>query len=394
MDLTRLSTADLEALAANDLSRVSTAGLQILQELQAPPAPKARFSGADTLRAVGQGALGGIKSLTDVFGAGNTASNILEAGANKLQEGMTAGRKAEMAAQAKRMKEAEASGDVKKEAYTALENFLEAPVQATAQGVGSLLPFAATSVAGTAAKLLPGTIKVIQTMMGAGMGAGSVKGSIYDAVYQQNITEGRSPEVANRQAQEAQNYVGKNAEQIALGTAFGAAAARTGAEKLLTPGAEKGLAASAARRVGKAVLEEVPMEATQGGQERLAANVALQREGVDVPTFRGVAGQALQEGLAAGLTAGPLAAYRSPRAGLEAQKRAEEQEQRNAAAAAQEQAAAERRAAPGYIPDLLKQSEDYAKRIADLRAASKAPADADPVAQALSLIHISEPTRH
>jgi hypothetical protein len=32
-------------------------------------------------------------------------------------------------------------------------------------------------------------------------------------------------------------------------------------------------------------------EAAQAGQEQLAGNIALQREGFDVPTFRGVAGQ-------------------------------------------------------------------------------------------------------
>ncbi|NBW19261.1 MAG: hypothetical protein EBR82_65930, partial [Caulobacteraceae bacterium] len=52
----------------------------------------------------------------------------------------------------------------------------------------------------------------------------------------------------------------------------------------------------------------------QAGQEQLAENIALQRQGFDVPTMRGVAGQAALEGLAGfGLGAG-LGAMPGPRA--------------------------------------------------------------------------------
>jgi hypothetical protein len=53
-------------------------------------------------------------------------------------------------------------------------------------------------------------------------------------------------------------------------------------------------------------VKEAPLEAAQGGQEQYAGNVALQREGFDTPTFRGVAGQSTMEGLAA---FGPGAAF-------------------------------------------------------------------------------------
>jgi hypothetical protein len=57
---------------------------------------------------------------------------------------------------------------------------------------------------------------------------------------------------------------------------------------------------------------EAPTEGAQGGQERLAQNIALQREGYDVDTMKGVVGQATQEGLVGALSAGPVAALRGP----------------------------------------------------------------------------------
>jgi hypothetical protein len=47
-------------------------------------------------------------------------------------------------------------------------------------------------------------------------------------------------------------------------------------------------------------------EALQAGQEQMAANIALQREGFDVATSRGVAGAATSEGLVGGLLGGPI----------------------------------------------------------------------------------------
>jgi len=286
---------------------------RLTQEAPLPaPVKRAPFSIEDTARAFGQGVVGGVKSLTDVFGAGNVASNILEAAAKDLGAGMSEARLAELRQQAERTKAAEASGDVKQEALAAWQGVKEAPVQAAAQAAGSIVPTLVGGAAGKALKWTAASIKALQGVIGAGMGAGAVKGSIYDAVYEQNIEDGASPQVAHQQAQAAQAYTGKNLEQIGLGAGLGAIASSTGVEKLLLPGAAKAAPAGLRRRVASTLASEMPLEATQGGQERLAANLALQRAGYDVPTFRGVAGQATQEGLMAGLAAGPIAAVRGP----------------------------------------------------------------------------------
>lgn len=50
------------------------------------------------------------------------------------------------------------------------------------------------------------------------------------------------------------------------------------------------------KEASRTALKEALPEALQGGQEQFTRNVALQREGFDVPTFRGVTGAATLEG--------------------------------------------------------------------------------------------------
>jgi hypothetical protein len=105
-------------------------------------------------------------------------------------------------------------------------------------------------------------------------------------------------------------------DQIALGGAIGALASATGFgpqfARTIGKNAAENIAAKVAAReaaeVGvrrnvlggaakSAAVEAVP-EAVQGGQEQLSQNLALQREGFDVDTWKGVAGQAASEGIA------------------------------------------------------------------------------------------------
>ena len=124
------------------------------------PAPKpAPFSVRDLALSLGEGAVGGVKALTDVFGAGNVASGALEQGLQALAQAKTPERQAELAAQQRRMKEAEAKGALA-EIGAAGRDIAEAPLQSAAQAVGSFLPFVATSVVGDAAKLLPAHVPV------------------------------------------------------------------------------------------------------------------------------------------------------------------------------------------------------------------------------------------
>ena len=282
------------------------------------PTGPARFSLGDLGASFGIGALGSTKAFTDVAGAENIASSKLSQGIQGLQTGMTPERQAEMQRQAERMKAAEQSGSFLQEVKAAGQNVLEAPLQTAAQAVGSFVPYLPTLLAApiaAAMRLGPGAVRAIAAIaekapasIATAQGLGAVKGSIYDGVYQAEVDAGTSPDVAKQKADTAQNYFGSNFEQIALGGALGRLAGSSGVEKLLTPAGRAGAAPGLARRVGETVVKESIPEGVQGGQERLAQNLALQRGGFDVDTFTGVAGAATGEALAGALGAAPIAA--------------------------------------------------------------------------------------
>jgi hypothetical protein len=276
------------------------------------PAPKAGFSLADTALGFGQGVIGAGKSLTDVFGADNAASEALGKGQKYLGEQMTPGRQAEIAARQEKIKAAEGTGFLN-EVGAELGAIKDAPIQSTVQALGSVVPYVATSVVGAAAKFLPTTIRIINTIVGAAQGAGSVKGSIYDTVYTELVNKGMSEPKAKEQAALAQSYNSKNALDIAAGSALGAAGARFGVEEALVKDPAKTLSAKFLPRVGKAALAEAPMEGAQGAQEKMAQNRALQKEGFNTPTFQGVAGRAAGDAALGALAAGTVGATQGPK---------------------------------------------------------------------------------
>ena len=100
---------------------------------------------------------------------------------------------------------------------------------------------------------------------------------------------------------------------IAAGAGLGAFGAKYGVEELLAQKlaarevAKKGMA----RRIIEAGAAEAPMEGLQAGQEQLASNLALQRQGFDVGTFAGVGGAAARDALVGALTAGTVGALPS-----------------------------------------------------------------------------------
>jgi hypothetical protein len=283
----------------------------------APAATKAAgFSLADTALGLGQGVIGAGKSLTDVFGADNAVSEALGRGQAALGEMKTPERQAEQAARQAKIKAAEGTGFLN-EIGAELGAVKDAPIQATAQALGSFAPYLLTGIVGGVAKLLPATVRVINTIVGAAQGAGSIKGSIYDAVY--NELRGTMPaDKAKEQAAIAQEYNAANALDIAGGTLLGAVGARTGVESQLIKGAGANAPAKFLPRVGQAVLKESPLEGAQGGQEKVAQNRALQRAGFDVPTFQGVAGRAAGDAAMGALAAGAVSTVQGGKATGEA----------------------------------------------------------------------------
>jgi hypothetical protein len=320
------------------------------QILMAPaPAPEKKGSGlGDIARSFGLGAVGATGAIASAAGADNAAARALGRAGESLQEGFSASRKAELQAQAERMKKAEASGSTLEEIKAGALNVLEAPLQSAAQAVGSFVPLVPTmflakplAALGLGARAIMG----VRGAIGGAQGAGAVKQSIYDTVLEAEKTDGKTDEQAAAAATRAQSYVSENLDQILLGTGLGVAAGTTGVERIL-PGGVRGAASKTqealAKRIGARTASgittaaaEMPLEGLQGGQERLAANLALQRTGRDVDTFTGVAGQATQEALTGALGAGPIGALAPDRRAEVAEKERQQKEQADAAAAAE-----------------------------------------------------------
>ncbi|ROH88014.1 PLxRFG domain-containing protein [Pseudomethylobacillus aquaticus] len=261
-----------------------------------------------------RGTLNAAKGISDSVKVNNPVSKAIQTGTEFVGKGLSPGAVAQEQINAQRSAGAAGKG-AGTEIGAALQNFADAPLDTIAQGAGTIVPT-------LLAQRLPGVRNspVAQKAVGAGTGAamaaGFVKSGIYDGVEKDYLASGASPEEAAARAEDAQRYTGENWDQIALGAGLGALASVSGVEKALLPGV---LGAGAKAQVGQGVrnmlketlkggfAEAIP-EAIQGGQERLAENVALQREGFDVDTFKGVAGNATLEGLAGGVLGGGVGA--------------------------------------------------------------------------------------
>ena len=283
------------------------------------PVKDAGFSVGDLAKAFGVGATGSTKALTDVAGADNVVSAALGKGVESLQQSMTPERRAEMERQAARMKAAEESGSFLEEVKAGALNVAEAPLQSAAQAIGSFVPYLLSTPVGIGMRLtgasklaIEAVAKQAPKVIGTAQGAGAVKSSIYDGVLQAEIEAGVDPELAKQKAEAAQSYFGGNIEQILLGAGLGLAAGSKGVEEFFSKAGRAGAPQGIGRRVAESVLKESVPEAAQGGQEQLAQNIALQREGYDVDTFKGVAGAATQEALTGALGAAPIAAMVRP----------------------------------------------------------------------------------
>lgn len=261
---------------------------------------------ADVPLSVAEGLSGTVKSISDAFGADNAVSDAADYVAKAAAALKSAGSREDAATANKIQKDAEGKG-VWEEVKAAARAFTYAPLENVASVAGSAIPFAAAAyfTGGVGAGAL-GTVS----------GAGTVKGAIYDAVYDEFTKNGASEKDADAAADKAQEYGGKNMDQIALGGAIGALAAATGfptqIARTIGANAAKNLAAKVAAReavevgtrrsvlggAAKSAAIEAAPEAVQGGQEQLSQNLALQREGFDVDTWKGVAGQAASEGIA------------------------------------------------------------------------------------------------
>jgi hypothetical protein len=274
---------------------------------------------ADVPLQIAKGAVSASGMIANAFGAGSETAQTIKGVEGYLDGLLSAQSKKDSAEIARIMNDAKDKG-VYDQVVAGLRAFSVAPIDMLSNAVGTAAPVVATA----AASLLgagPLGIGALGAAVGATMGAGAVKGSIYDEVKQVLTEKGVSPAIAEERAQQAQSYNGDNLDQILLGAGLGSADALTGASRVLRNVASKAIGAAttgAEKEVGRGILKrtavgaasEAPLEALQGGQEQLAQNIAVQREGVERPTWQGVAGQAALEGIAgAGLGAATGAAF-------------------------------------------------------------------------------------
>ncbi len=243
---------------------------------------------------------------TDVAGADNTASRALGKATDALTDLSSPYAKAQKQERAAKIKAAEDSGSTWEEVKAYAGSFADAPLDTTLNALGtSAAPLVVGALSGGAA--VPAiVVRAAQMGLAAAQGVGGIKGQIHESVKQKHLEAGASEADASKRADDAQAYSGPNAGSIALGGALGAIAGGTGAESAVRRVVGQRLASEAVEKAAPGVLraaatgaaKEAPMEMLQGGQERHAANKALQAEGFDVPTWQGVAGQAALEGLA------------------------------------------------------------------------------------------------
>ena len=275
---------------------------------------------ADVPLKVGAGVVTGVRMIADAFGADSGVGQNLRGVEDYIAGLYSAQSKKDSKEIARIMKEAEDKG-VLDQVVAGAKAFSVAPVDMLANALGTSAPAIAAGLAATLASA-PALVGLgVSALTGAVMGAGTVKGAIYEAT-KQALAENTnmSPQEIEARAVLAQEYRGQNLDQILMGSALGTVGASSGVEPALARQLAKGIAtkeavkaaikqntaketALAAERgvvkqgaitAGKEFATEFP----QGAQEQLAQNIALQREGLDVPTMRGVVGQGTMEGLA------------------------------------------------------------------------------------------------
>jgi hypothetical protein len=257
------------------------------------------------VRAV-KGALGGVESVTNIFGPDNAVSEMLEGAQEGINEYLVSDTAKQEAL--KRGKRLEGKGFLG--TLAEVPGILKDDPALLFEVLGSAAPaIAATALTGPVGGLV----------VGGAMGVGTTKESIFDATKDEFIKAGASKKDAIAAAQKAQSYIGKNTDMIALGGALSAFASRTGLEptaarmlagKILG----KSVSQSAGREAIEAALKsaaekgairtglvEAGTEGAQGAQETLAGNLARSREGFDVDVMEGVGQAAALEGTLGGI---------------------------------------------------------------------------------------------
>jgi hypothetical protein len=280
---------------------------------------------ADIPLKLGAGAVQGVRMIADAFGAGSNVSKTLKGAEDWIAALYSAQAKQDSREIARIMKEAEDKGATD-QISAALKAFSVAPIDLVSQGLGTAAPAILASLAAVVAGA-PTAVGTAATLgVGALMGAGTVKGTIYDAVKEELAKTDMPADQIEARARLAQEYGGENLDMILTGAAIGGISARTGLEgSIARATASRIMGKAAAAEAAETAAKERAAQATaqvaargplrqgvrtagvesgtefiQAGQEQIAENIALQREGFDVPTFRGAVGAGALEALVGG----------------------------------------------------------------------------------------------
>ncbi len=277
---------------------------------------------ADIPIGVTKGIATGVRMIADAFGAGSDTSKLIKGYEDKIGELLSAQAKNDQKEISRILKDAQDKG-VLDQLVAAGKAFVTAPIDLTVQALGTSAPALVTGLATTLGGAPTGVALGTSALMGSVMGAGEAKGGIYEATKEELLNIKVPKDKAEQIAIAAQEYGGKNLDQILLAAGLGAATSVTGFEasaikglsaRILSKAAAKETAAAAAKEVAEkgvarsiatGIAKESIPESLQGAQQQLAENIALQREGFDVPTMRGV----VSEGALEALSSMPLGAY-------------------------------------------------------------------------------------
>jgi len=292
-----------------------------------------------------KGAVEGVRMLTDALGADNPVSKGLRGVEDYVGDLLSAQSKKDAKEISRIMKDAEDKG-VADQVLAGVKAFSVAPGDILARVFGNAMPVIAGGLATTLLRGGAMAATAIGAGTGAAMGAGSVKGSIYDAVKEILSTNTKlPPDQIEKRAALAQSYGGDNLDQILMGTAIGGISAATGLEGVVARQlAQKIAGRSTGNILQREAVEKATQEATktaakrgaykqaaitggaeagtefgQEAQEQVAQNIAQQREGFNVPTFRGAVGA----GTMGALSATGLGAAAGAREGSQARRQME-----------------------------------------------------------------------
>jgi hypothetical protein len=255
-----------------------------------------------------QGAVQGVRMLTDLAGADNSVSTGL-----RSVEDFIGGLKSAQAKQdeqeiARILEEAEGAG-VLEQVVAGVRAFATAPGVTTAQALGSAAPtIAASLIPGVGQAAAAGRLGMLASRfapaaVGAAQGVGTVKGSIFDEVKQTYLEAGYDEATAIERATEQQSYGGQSAGQLVLGGVAGAVAGGSGLERA-TQALRFGTAAKPSgmlRRMSAGGVTEFGTEGFQGGQEKFASNSAVANEGFERDPWAGVVAAGTLEATAGGV---------------------------------------------------------------------------------------------